>query len=70
MLLCLAVWGQYVWPAKTRHLLCVCRYLQPGGQGSVVTSGDEAVVWRACHQQQVDEHSLGYVVRVTPRVGG
>lgn len=39
------------------------RYVQPGGQGSVVTSGDEAVAWRACNQQQVDEHSLGYVVR-------
>ena len=43
--------------------MCVCRYVQSGGQGSVVTSGDEAVAWRDCNQQLVDEHSLGYVVR-------
>jgi hypothetical protein len=48
---------------QTRAFLCVCGYVQPGGQGSVVTSGDEAVAWRACHQQQVDGHGLGYVVR-------
>ena len=35
-----------------------------------MTSGDEAVVWRAWHQQQVDEHSLGYVVRVDTWGGG
>eukprot|EP00731_Ephydatia_muelleri_P026444 Em0018g544a len=30
----------------------------PGGQGSVVTSGDEAVAWRACNQQLVGDWPL------------
>ena len=34
------------------------RYVQPGSQG---TSGDEAVAWRACHQQHIEEHSLSEV---------
>ena len=35
-----------------------------------MTSGDKAVVQKTWHQQWVDEHSLGYVVRVTPGGGG
>ena len=61
MCVCVCVW-RYIQPGGQGSVVTSSDEavdVKPGGQGSVVTSGDEAVVRRACHQQQVNEHSLG-----------